>query len=554
MKRPGTLPGLMRFLYTQNPFYAISAGLVLYGIRAAFQSDAARADDPWLLALALCGYTSLMAIAAVLVVKLGKVWEDARSIVLILLFQFAAISMSFDRICAVAPRDALRLLSFGFVFSALITEGIIGLLRLRFPALFRIPYYAFLSLMFFYPLCVSPEGLDTSVNAVSWKIYLFPVLAGVIFLTLIPAARRGAAYVAKNGTPWSWPLYPWTAFAFLAFAVGVRSYVLAYSFGLMGMQNAFGGYYLAPLLLALLFLLAEVAVQGRHHRLQTSLMVLAPAILLLSIPWRNNFVYTRFLQMFTETVGSPIWLALMGLVVFYAYAWWRRLRGAEFGVMSMLALTCCVGRATVDWSTVASLQWWPLAVIGLVQFSMALHRRSSLRGMTACISLVAASSVALRGTFYVTHGGVIPVHLLMGCALMIGLIRDDRFALLVRRVGAACIGLATLVAVLPLSSLPVSDSLRLGYAVVTASVAVGYWVLVRDRWWLYSALLNACGAAYFTVWWSYWQLEASVGPAVGVPLAGGALCFLIAAGISAAKAGLWKRLRTRLPTVLGAKT
>ena len=33
------LPGFVRFLYTQNPFYAISAGLILYGLYVAFNSD-----------------------------------------------------------------------------------------------------------------------------------------------------------------------------------------------------------------------------------------------------------------------------------------------------------------------------------------------------------------------------------------------------------------------------------------------------------------------------------------------------------------------------------
>lgn len=244
---------------------------------------------------------------------------------------------------------------------------------------------------------------------------------------------------------------------------------------------------------------------------------------------------------------------MLGLVVFYAYAWWRKLPAAEFGLMAMLALTGCVSRATIGWSTLAPIQWWPLAAIGLVQMGMVLRCRSSLRGMVACICLVAASAVALRGTPYLVMNGVIPVHLLLACVLSIGLVCGDRFAQVIRRFGALLVGIATLVAVTPLAAMAVPDIMRLVYAVILASVAIGYWYLVRDRWWLYGSLLDACGAAYFAVWWSYWQLEASVGPDVVVPLACGAACFLIAASISAAKAGFWKRLRTRLLPVLAAR-
>ena len=64
----------------------------------------------------LAAYTSILAGIGVLIVRRGRVWEDARSIVLILLFQFAAISMSFDEICAVSVDAGTRLLLFGFIF------------------------------------------------------------------------------------------------------------------------------------------------------------------------------------------------------------------------------------------------------------------------------------------------------------------------------------------------------------------------------------------------------------------------------------------------------
>jgi hypothetical protein len=299
------LTGLVRFLYTQNPFYVISACLILYGLYVAFRSGEAAVEHPWWIALALCGYTAVMAVTALLVVKLGKVWEDARSIVLILLLQFAAISMSFDQLCSTDPHTAAGLLAFGFGFSLLITEGLLGGLRLRFPVLFRVPYYLLLGLLFVGPLWVAPRTAPGTVGLMAWRLYLFPVVAGLIVLTLLPAARRGAWYTAGNGTPWRWPWFPWTAFLFLTFAAGVRSYVLTYNFNMLGAGDVFGTYYLAPLLLAALIVALELAITAHRRWLQAVLLAVAPLLLLLSVPCGDNQIYRLFLHRFVDTVGSP---------------------------------------------------------------------------------------------------------------------------------------------------------------------------------------------------------------------------------------------------------
>ena len=245
------------------------------------------------------------------------------------MLQFAAISLSFDQLCSTAPERAAGLLAFGLGFSLLVSEALLGGLQIRLPVAFRLPYYLLLSLFFGYPLLVKPQTMLDSIGPTAWRIYLFPAVVGLAFLTLLPAVRRGAAYVAKNGTPWPWPWYPWTAFGFLAFAAGVRSYVLTYNFNLMGAGDVFGAYYLAPLLFSLLVLAAELAVVHSARRLQTALMIVAPLLLALSWPRGDNGIYLRFLWMLTDSVGSPVWLAVLALAGFYAVAWLRKLPLAE---------------------------------------------------------------------------------------------------------------------------------------------------------------------------------------------------------------------------------
>ena len=74
----------MRRIATSNPFYAISAALVVLGLRASFHLPGAATAYPTLtLLLSLGGYTLLLAATAAFLVRLGNVWEDVRTLLLL---------------------------------------------------------------------------------------------------------------------------------------------------------------------------------------------------------------------------------------------------------------------------------------------------------------------------------------------------------------------------------------------------------------------------------------------------------------------------------------
>jgi len=112
---------MFRFLYNHNPFYVISAGFLLYGVKLVFRPGEVEYVDPWHLLTALSCVTLAMASAAFGIVRFGKVWEDARSIILVLLLMFLAISVSFDEILNQQAWDAFRLLLTGFLFSVAVS-------------------------------------------------------------------------------------------------------------------------------------------------------------------------------------------------------------------------------------------------------------------------------------------------------------------------------------------------------------------------------------------------------------------------------------------------
>src|SRR5580692_10317381 len=124
MAAPTVRPAIVKYLYTNNPFYAISAVLMLYAIRAAYEKLGSQASNCWLLTGGLAGYTLVLAAIGVWIVRWGKVWEDARSILLLLLVLFLAVSISADDLFVREETSsaATSLLLCGFLFSAAVSE------------------------------------------------------------------------------------------------------------------------------------------------------------------------------------------------------------------------------------------------------------------------------------------------------------------------------------------------------------------------------------------------------------------------------------------------
>ena len=126
-------PTLVKWLYTNNPFYAISAVLMLFGVRSAYGDLQIGEINCWLMMGTLAAYTSLLAGIGVLIVRWGKVWEDARSILVLLLLLFLAVSISADDLFVTmeSATGGVMLLVCGYLFSACVTESVLWFARIR---------------------------------------------------------------------------------------------------------------------------------------------------------------------------------------------------------------------------------------------------------------------------------------------------------------------------------------------------------------------------------------------------------------------------------------
>ncbi len=182
---------LLRFghrIYTHNPFYLLSVAFVLHSTRLWLNTHT-WPYDPWPLMGIVGGYILLVAVVGCLVIHLARAWDNARSILFILLLLFVELSLTFDPVLVPQPRLGLILLVIGWSLAVAVSEGLFWVLPIRLPFLFRGPYHLLLALLFLYPPLIVAGLRAETVSAIWRNLGLF---AGV---------RRGVVDAAARPPP-----------------------------------------------------------------------------------------------------------------------------------------------------------------------------------------------------------------------------------------------------------------------------------------------------------------------------------------------------------------
>ncbi len=442
---------VVHWLWNHNPFYLVSSLLMLYGVRAGFGSVEIGAINCWLMMSFLEAYTFLLALVGVLIIRWGKVWDDARSILLLLLLMFFAVSVSADDLFVKmeSANGGAMLLACGFGFSVVILFGVLAATGIRLHLFYVVPLVLFLALFFAAPWWCSPELHPKNAMTLDWTLFLFPQLAAVLFLTLIPAARMGRASVVNNGTPWVWPLFPWSAFAFIGVAVVLRSYALTMTFSPSGpiwaspdsrsgivLDTIWRPYFLVPCALAVLFLFLEAGLAAGNRRLVGRSLATAPCLLLLAWPWAMTYVMREFLDSLTATVGSPVWISTLMLIVFYGWAMIRRAANAEIGLLASILILSVVGPKTVSTLTLTDVHPMPMLVAGAAIAAIGLRKHSSGLIFVASIFLTAGLWFVLPTTPFSGYRIATCFHLMLAACLLISVLWRDGLAKQLQTVGA----------------------------------------------------------------------------------------------------------------------
>jgi hypothetical protein len=447
----GNPRGPVGWLCTNNPFYVISAGLFLAGLWISFGRQV-REIETWSLMSGLAGYTLLLAVTACLLVRFARVWDDVRTVLLLVVLMFLATSVTFDEVLALDPGRGLVCYVLGLLFAVAVSEGVIRGMRLGLPVWFRVPYYLILTLFFVYPLALAPLLSQPQSELLLWGLFGFSPVAGLVFLTLLPAIRRGPGYVRYNGSPWRWPLYPWTLFGLLALAVPARAVLLCWSMHLVnaGQFNRiiFGPYFLVPFGMVLIVLFLEIGLVGGHRTALTVALAAPVALIGLTLLHRGDPLYDDFLEKFMNRLGAaPLYLTTIACVGFYAYA---ALRRVPFGIEALtlaLAGLAVIGTRTLFLTDLVAPRPAPILSAALLQLGLGTWRREAWR----CLLGAGVMAVALAATLpeAATPSPFRPLivfHLVLITMLAVGAMSDDAVGWLLRGVGGCGVLLACLAA------------------------------------------------------------------------------------------------------------
>jgi hypothetical protein len=533
---------LWRWLYTQNPFYLIGTLLILFGLQQAAGGDQ-RVLTSGLLPALLGGYVLVLSGIAVLVIRGGQVWDDARTILLVIVLLFFMLSASLDVLLVENFRTGALLAVASLSFVCIVSEGLLRLLRIHLAPQYRQPYYLMLALLFLFPILpawLRQQGLDASHG---WTMLAFPGLMGLALLTLLPAARTRRRREPASGTPWLWPFYPWSLFVFLTIGAGLRAWWLMISFEpIEGTQSHFQPYILLPLFLAWSALLVEMG-KARHSRGAIAAGIALPLAGLACCFAAPSTDATAIAL--TLSVASPLQLAVGASLLFYFWAWSRNVRSAEGYLVAVGVAASLVGSNSVDLWSLARPNAVPLAIVAGSLLLRAVYKHSSWRA-------IAAGGIALAAARYAGVGMLSEeaIHFwrwhapLLGL-MTIGVIFRDELAGGLRELSWRTAPVLAIIAaiVYPWALPSVTPVLLASYLALLLLVSISLWQRQKEVGPLVAAL--GTGSANLLIYLALLYTLLQHSPlSRGLPLLACGLAAVAAAlSISLLKMGAWRRVR-----------
>jgi prepilin-type processing-associated H-X9-DG protein len=438
VNKPVTFSGFMKFIYKSNPFYLISACLFLYAMTIFFNTGNIWIENSVPMSL-IAAYSALLTGTAILIVRAGKVWDDAKSLLFITLFMFIFLSVGMDYIILENINSAQLMMGCWFVFCVLLSESMRWGLKIKMPRLPLFTYYALLALFFFYPQILGLLLIEYKKNTapVIRGIMIFEIIASLIFLCLIPAVRKGAEYFKNNGTPWKWPYFPWSFFGALAFAVCCRVYLMSISFipgkgvgPFTRLETGFDLYMIIPILMAFAVLFTEHAKASKNFRAQK--IVLGIPLLfymtLLSGVLSRSRLYYDSLTALTGQDASPYPVIAVASILFCAYAWIRKIKYADIVFIVSLTIPFMLDLKTGYMTSIGVPYSLPLFIFTIFFLVKAAFHKTSVWAFLSVLFFMLSACVQFRNTWFDSHLYAIPLHISYAAFFAIGLFYKDAFA------------------------------------------------------------------------------------------------------------------------------
>jgi hypothetical protein len=294
-------------------------------------------------------------------------------------------------------------------------------------------------------------------------------------------------------------------------------------------------------------LLLEVGLLSRQKQvLRLALLLPAGLVALATTASPAQAADLGFLQMFRSDLGaSPLFWTLSAVGVFYMMASLSGVAGA-WVAFSLAAAAFAVCRFdTFNPATLATPEGSPLVAVAILYLAAGVRNRNAASCLLGAWCLVFAPWIDFHETFFAAYRGAIPVHLLLAIILVVGAIFRDALGKRIQELGALSLFLLAFAAAKcdPSSLGDPPHAILVLYPLLAAAVAVVYGLVVKNRWYFFSAA-GSLGSWLLMVGWSaYRQTRHAI---VGLDyIVWGVLSFLAALAVSLSKMGIPQRLYAR---------
>lgn len=540
------------FVYNHNPFYLISCLLVVYGCQDLALSEGGVVEKTMTMTGGICLYAILMVFVCIAVVRIAKVWEDARSLLMVVLICLVAATTGFDELCIA---DGDRAIAFAGAVSAVILvaiESVLWCCRLPLGFWYRVSLYAHFAVLVVSPLLLGRAVSNRNDSLANWGSTLFSVAVSGTILLLIPAMRCGAASVTPhaaledskadpetnetNASPWRWPMYPICAFVVLVSLSGIRAHAIWVSFGFYGTAGKFEPFLLMPMLASAIVVLVETSIGLRSRKMMKWSVILPPFLLLCGVT-RAGATWLPIQYDLTYQFGSA--LTVCCGVSFLIYAWMaaRHIPKSSYGMPAMLLLAALIAPMPSHGVLSGMEAWMLVGMSGAILVLLAMQQKSAAV-MWTLSAFVLSSAIVMAGEAYGerTIGLIAGSTLTISSMLIIGACYEGTLASVLRHFAALAMTVLVGVAI-AFSTFHQQPALNsFAASICFTSFLYGCWITRKG--WLF---VGAVQATLLALAFSYQTHQSGAFHRVNWPLASGAACLCVGCMITTAKTGVHRR-------------
>ncbi len=216
-------------------------------------------------------------------------------------------------------------------------------------------------------------------------------------------------------------------------------------------------------------------------------------------PLSRFYTYSRFVDEFVSAAASPVFIALVGLALFYACAWLRGVRNAELALVTTLFALVFTGPKSLL-PDINDPHAWPLLVLGILEISLGIARSRSKEVLSGACAISLAIGLQIDGTQLTASQVTVTFHLLLGSLLIIGGVFRDAFALFLRKFGAVALAVTCPAALLVGNRYGVSANVLTAYAVGLTILTFVWGFVLNERLFFVAGFANCAGCTAGSVW------------------------------------------------------